>query len=125
MPNGFSGSSDEWDRISQPLLLIDSKLERFARAKRLDLRRNTRNWPNREFRWRDNLDRLIQVFLESEEHLTWTMWIYASDERSGRRYSRSKTLAKAMKVQQLDNQLDELLDSGWNEVTSWDSGDLS
>ncbi len=125
MANGFYGDSDAWDRISLPLLLIDPKLERFAKAKGLELKRNAKNWPDREFRWRDDLDRLIQIFLESEENLTWTMWITASEDRSGKQYSRSKTLAKAVRIEQLEKQLDELLDHGWDEVTSWVPGDLS
>jgi hypothetical protein len=124
MANGFYGSSDDWDRISQPLLLIDPKLERFARDKGLELKRNTKNWPDREFRWRDGLGRLIQIFLESEEHLTWTMWICADEERSGKRYWRTKRLAKAVKIEKLDDALEELLNAGWEDVTNWVSGDL-
>jgi hypothetical protein len=124
MPNGHYGDRASWERISQPLLVLDDELEAFSAEAGLPLRRNTRNWPDREFRWSDSLNRLIQIYLESEEHLTWTIWICASEDRNGSRYWKQETLAKAVPIEQLKGNLPELLESARTKVCSWSPGDL-
>lgn len=124
MANGFYGTRDGWERITKPLYSLDSILEQFGRDKGLTLRRNTRNWPSREFRWTDTLNRLIQVFLESDKHLTWTFWICAYEDRSDQRYSRAETLAKAISLERLQDDLHDHLEEGWRKVISWESEDL-
>jgi len=124
MPNGHYGDRASWERISRPLVALDVELEAFSVEAGLPLRRNTRNWPNREFRWSDSLNRFIQIFLESEEHMTWTLWICASEDRDDGRYWKQETLAKAAPIEQLKANLPELLEKARTKVCSWSSSDL-
>jgi len=124
MANGFHGTADSWERITKPLTLLDPELEAFGNGKGLALEKNTKNWPDREFRWADRLGRLIQIFLESERQLTWTLWVCAYEDRDNQRYWRTKTLKKAVSIEQLQRNLSGDLEDGWREVTSWKSEDL-
>ena len=125
MANGFYGSKSEWERITIPLERLDPELEKFARAKGLTLGKNTKNWPDREFRWEDTLRRLIQVYLEDQERLTWTMWICASEDRPSGRFWKQQTLIKAVTIEDLDSQLPDLLESAWLAVKQWNATDLT
>ncbi len=124
MANGFYGSKGEWKRITIPLERLDPELERFAHAKGLTLGRNTKNWPDREFRWEDKLRRLIQIYLADQERLTWTMWMCAYEDRSSGRFLKKQTLLDAVPIEDLESQLPELLESAWATVTSWSASDL-
>ena len=125
MANGFYGSKSEWARITVPLERLDSELERFARAKALTLGKNTKNWPDREFRWEDTLRRLIQIYLADQEQLTWTMWICASEDRSSKRFWQKQTLIEAVSIEDLEAQLPDLLESAWEAVRRWAASDLT
>ncbi|MBZ5499658.1 MAG: hypothetical protein LAP85_24935 [Acidobacteriia bacterium] len=119
MPNGFHGRQEEWDRIEHPLRKLDGMLERFARDKRLVLRKNERNWPDRSFRWGDRPNILIQVFLESEKQSTYTLWISAADHRSRADYWKHKTLLKAVPIDELAQQLPDLLKEAYATANEW------
>ncbi len=125
MANGFYGSRSEWVRITIPLERLDSELERFARAKGLTLGKNTKNWPDREFRWEDTLRRLIQIYLADQEQLTWTMWICASEDRSSKRFWKKQTLIEAVSIEDLKAQLPHLLQSAWEALKRWAASDLT
>lgn len=124
MANGFYGSKSEWERITIPLECLDRELERFAHAKGLALGRNTKNWPDREFRWEDTLQRLIEIYLADQERLTWTMWICAYEDRPSGRSIKKQTLLDAVPIEKLELQLSDLLESAWTTVTSWSAVDL-
>jgi len=119
MANGFHGRQEEWERIEHPLRGLDAMLERFARDHRLVLSKNKKNWPNRSFQWGDRPNILIQVFLESEEHATYTLWISASDHRSRAEYWKHKTLLKAVPIDELAQQLPDLLEQAYATATEW------
>ena len=125
MANGFFGSKSEWERITIPLERLDPELEKFAIEHGLTLGKNTKNWPDREFRWEDTLRRLIQVYLEDQERLTWTMWICASEDRPSGRFWKQQTLIKAVPIEDLDSQLPDLLESAWLAVRQWTATDLT
>ena len=125
MANGFYGSKSEWERITVPLERLDPELERFASAKGLPLGKNTKNWPDREFRWEDSLRRLIQIYLADQERLTWTVWICASEDRSSKRFWKEHTLVEAVAIEDLEAQLPELLESAWEAVKLWGASDLT
>ena len=119
MPNGFCGDQKDWDRIEGPLKRLDKTLEQFAEDHHLILKKNERNDPNRTFRWGVRPNLLIQVFNESEEYLTYTMWVSASDERSGAVYWKHKTLFKPRPIDLLEQQLPKLLESGYAIAMQW------
>ncbi len=124
MANGFYGSNSEWERITVPLERLDPELERFARDKGLTLGKNTKNWPDREFRWEDTLRRLIQIYLADQEQLTWTMWICANEDPSSKRFLKKQTLLDAVPIEDLESQLSELLESAWATVSGWSASEL-
>ena len=124
MANGFYGSKSEWERITVPLERLDLELERFARDKSLTLGKNTKNWPDREFRWEDSLRRFIQIYLADQEQLTWTVWICAYEDRASQRFLKKQTQLEAVPIEDLESQLSDLLESAWTTVTSWSASDL-
>lgn len=77
MANGFQGSPQEWERITKPLEILDDKLYEFVANKGLPLQLNNRSWPNREIRWLYQIERLIEIYLEDDKEMTWTLWIFA------------------------------------------------
>ena len=124
MPNGFHGSRESWDRIEAPLRSLDSTFETFAREHGLSVSRNGRGWPERSIRWGHPIDRLIQLFLESEEHLTWTLWVCASEDRASRRFWRHTSLRKAVPIDEIASDLVGLLSEAWQMAEAWSSDDL-
>ena len=124
MANGFHGPKNAWERITTPLVSLDEELELFASHRGVTLGKNTKNWPNREFRWFDQMERLMEIFLEDERYLTWTLWICAYEDRTDGRYWRTKTLRKAASVKKLQETLRTDLEDGWQTVTRWRPEDL-
>jgi hypothetical protein len=119
MANRFHGRQEEWECIEHPLRRLDGILERFAEDRRLVLRKNERNWPDRSFRWGNRPNVLIQIFLESEKNVTYTLWISASDHRSRSEYWKHKTLLKAVPIDELAQQLPDLLNEAYATVNGW------
>lgn len=92
MPNGHYGTEEEWKRLEAPLREIDAALELFARRHNTALSRNYHNWPERSLRWGADPERLIQIYLENEQRLTWNLWLCASQDRDGQRFWRQQSL---------------------------------
>jgi hypothetical protein len=85
MPNGFTGSQEEWERLEAPLRAVDGLLETYAARHGLSLRKNYHNWPERSLLREAGVRRLIQIYL-GEEKKSWNLWICASRTVEGRRY---------------------------------------
>ena len=119
MPNGFHGTAGEWERIAAPLERLDSILAEFAVGRDLTLSKNARNWPERSFRWGNAPERLIQIFLEDEKTLSYTMWISASDDRSRAEYWMEETLSKSVPIDILEPDLPKLLARAYEKVAEW------
>ena len=124
MPNGFHGSREAWNRIEAPLRPLDPILEAFAHRLGVPLGRNYRNWPERSLRWGAPISHLIQLYLEDEDHLTWTLWVCASEDRSSARYWRRDFLRKDVPIEEISTHLAALLDQAYELVTGWSSQDL-
>lgn len=124
MPNGFHGNKREWERITAPLKMLDRDLKRFAKEHRLRLLRDTRNWPERSFRWHDALDRLIQIYLVDESRLTWSLWICAVEDRSDGRYWKRAFIKEDVPAKEIAEHLPDLLHEAYALVTSWTAEDL-
>ena len=108
----------------EPLRLLDPALEAFAHKLGVPLARNSRNWPERSLRWGAPVSRLIQLYLEDEDRLTWTLWVCASEDRSSARYWRRESLCKGMPIEEISSHLSSLLDQAHQLVTRWSSDDL-
>jgi len=124
MPNGFHESREAWDRIEAPLRPLDPALEAFARQHDMSLGRNYHNWPERSLRWGKPVSRLIQIYLEDEDQLTWNVWLCASEDRSSGRYWRREFLRKAVPIQEISGDLTTLLEQARRTVEGWSAQDL-
>jgi hypothetical protein len=124
MPNGFHGSRDEWERISSPLNEIDPVWEDFSRARSLERAKNDRNWPSRTMKWRNEIDRVIQLYLADEKAMTFSFEVHAFEDRAGKRYWRRKSLKECVPWAEIRGQIRELLEEGYRLVESWKRADL-
>ncbi len=125
MPNGFHGSTEEWDRLEAPLLPLDGRLERFAQENSLTLSKSARNWPDRSLQWsRNGIDRLIQIYLKDEEQMTFNFWICAYQDKDKRRYWKKTFLTENVPIADISNNLDALLREGYQTLESWQASEL-
>lgn len=124
MPNGFHGKKGEWERLTRLLQGIDPVLEQFASDRGLELCRNTRNWPNRSFRWGAPIERLIQIYLADEARPSWTLWYCAGEDRADGRYWKRWVVRAEVTIEELSIDLPELLREAYSQVTSWTAQDL-
>lgn len=124
MPNGFHGKRSEWKRITKPLNKIDRVLKRFASERELKLLSNTKNWPERSYRWGYPIERLIQVYLVDEAQLTWNLWICAVEDRADGRYWKREILREKVDIEEMSDDLLNLLREAYSLVTSWTEQDL-
>jgi hypothetical protein len=123
MANGFVGSAAEWDRQEAPLREIDDMLDEFASSHGISVTRNDR-WPERSLRWENGVSRLIQIYLEDDQLLTWNLWLCAYQDRGSRRYWRREMLIKAQPMGELKQSLPALLLEGHRKLQSWAADDL-
>jgi hypothetical protein len=124
MPNGFHGDNFEWKRTTEPLVQLDPALEAFSAKHGISLTRNLREWPSRELQWSDSLNRLIQIYLDNERALTWTMWVCASEDREDGRYWKRATILKNVSIDTLAAKLRKHLSEAFAMVAGWSSIDL-
>jgi hypothetical protein len=124
MPNGFHGTQEEWERIEAPLRALDHRLEEFAHAQGMRLARSERNWPSRSLHWGDDVQRMIQIYLENADELTWNLWVCASQDRDSRRYWKHSFVRRAVPLAEIDSNLPELLPASKRTVDAWEPQDL-
>jgi len=124
MANGFHGTDEEWVRLAKPLESLDPILEKFASSKDIPLGKNTKNWPDRELRWVDSLHRLIQIYLQNEKELTWTLWICAYQLEERDHIWQHETIINSVSIQELKTNLGTILEEAWSKVSSWTTDDL-
>ena len=124
MANGFHGTNEEWNRIAILLESLDPVLEEFASSKEIPLGKNTKNWPDRELRWVDDLHRLIQIYLQNEKELTWTLWICAYQLGESEHIWQHETIIKDVSISELQINLESLIEEAWDKVSNWTIDDL-
>ena len=124
MPNGFHGKKSEWKRLTAPLTGIDRGLKLFVSEKGLALLRDSKNWPERSFRWGSPIERLIQIYLVDESRLTWSFWLCATEDRTDGRYWKREFLKEDVPIQEISDHLPELLREAYSQVTVWTARDL-
>ncbi|MCB1788613.1 MAG: hypothetical protein H6953_03065 [Chromatiaceae bacterium] len=109
-----------WERVQAPLRAVDPILETFANANGLVVSHNDRGWPSRSIVWyRDDVRCLIQLYLASEEAITFDLWLCASQDRGKDRYWIKETLLKDKPVEAFASQLPFLLESGREKLVEW------
>lgn len=124
MPNGFHGSRAKWDRMEAPLRPLDPILVTFARRHEMSLGRNGHDWPERSLRWGGTPGRLIQVYLENEDELTWNLWLCAFEDRPSGRFWKSEFLRKAVPIGEIRDDFMGLLEEARRIVEAWSARDL-
>jgi hypothetical protein len=122
MANGYYG--DNWDEIEEMVKPLDEELERFASDKKLSFIKSERSPGYRAFRWETDIGRLIEIFLESEEHRTWRLGITAYEDRKDGRYWKTETIYMPGSISTLHKNLDDLLEASWMTVSNWKTEDL-
>jgi hypothetical protein len=73
---------------------------------------------------RGSIGNLIQVFLESDEKSTYTVWICASEDREHERYWKQRNLKKAVPFKEIEENLESLLDEAKSQLDGWSSSEL-
>jgi hypothetical protein len=124
MPNGFHGSEDEWERLEAPLKTLDGALAAYEESHGLFLSKNYHNWPERSLSWGAVTKRLIQIYLNDERHLTFNLWLCASEDRGSQRYWKKRFVKEAVPIREIEKNLNQLLDAARAEVESWTSDKL-
>ena len=109
---GWYGTQEEWDKLEEPLLEVDSIINEFADEYNLGVNKNHKDWPGRHFIWGNKARCLIQLFLKDEEQITYTLWLCASQDRDTGRYWKQKKLVDNKKISQFKHQLKDLLVEG-------------
>lgn len=118
-------SKNEWVRIEAPLLEFDEFLKNFAKLHKMKLTKNYHEWPERSLEWnKNNIRRLIQLWIENDENISFNFWICASQDRLGKRYWKNKYLKEKASFFDIKSSIDELLKKGFEILESWDRNDL-
>jgi len=118
-PNGYAGSKAEWVRIERPLIEVDSIIGAFATEHGLSCSANYHDWPERSLIWGNGVRRLIQIYLESEDQLTFRVWLCASQDRGLKRFWKQENLRTGLGPEQLKAELPTLLAQAYEKVNSW------
>ncbi|NJN50890.1 MAG: hypothetical protein HC809_03010 [Gammaproteobacteria bacterium] len=106
------------------LLSVDPVLSSFASRNQLAITRNYHNSPERSLRWGKPVERLIQIYLEDEQHLTWNVWLCAFEDRPTGRFWKTEFMHRSIPMADLQPALPGVLDRGFAIVQSWTADDL-
>jgi len=120
MVNGGYFNEQQWQKLEKPLLDVDSVINEFAASSGLEVTRNHKDWPERSMVWDNNNVRcLIQLYLVSEDSLTYNLWFCASQDRGRKRYWKQESPINNQPVSKFSGQLPELLREGREKLLSW------
>jgi hypothetical protein len=124
MPNGYQGPETEWNRLEAPLRDIDPPIEAFAKRHNMALTRNYHSWPERSLRWGGDPERVIQVYLDDADRLTWSLWLCASQDRGHQRFWKKQFLRRNVQMTEIRPVIVELIEEALRIVNSWRVEDL-
>ena len=116
---GWHGTKEEWQRLESPLIDVDSIIEEFAKSAELTVTRNLKDWPERSLQWDDGVWCLIQLYLENEKNITFTLWLCAAFQKDNKPYLRQEFLLKDKPVQEFRQKLFQLLGEGRAKLLEW------
>ncbi len=113
-------NEQQWQKMEMPLLAVDSIISEFAASNGLEVTRNQKDWPERSMLWNNNNVRcLIQLYLASEDLLTFNLWLCASQDRGRDRYWKQENLIKNRPIPEFSEQLFVLLEEGRKKILAW------
>lgn len=120
MANGAYFDEQKWQKLEKPLLAVDPVINEFSAANGLVVSENRKGWPERSIVWHENDVRcLIQLYLASEELVTYNLWLCASQDRGNARFWKQESPIKNQPVSEFSNRLAELLVEGREQLLSW------
>lgn len=125
MPNGFHGSEKRWLQLSSPLLACEDIIETFAQTRELSITRDYHNWPSRALRWTSEIERKIEVALDSLEEGTFRVAATAWADEEGSRYWRHEAIGGPIAPGDLRLALPLLLETAYQRLRSWARSDLA
>jgi len=124
MPNGFHGSKEAWERLESPLRTLDNALQEYAVKHGMTLGRNYHSWPERSLVWTDDAQRKIQLYLDSEENLRYTVGIAAWRRSADGYFVRQEMIIESKSIDEIREDLSEILDRARLTVAAWSATDL-
>ena len=120
MANGGYFNEQQWQKMEKPLLTVDSIIREFAESNGLEVTRNQKGWPERSMVWNNNNVRcLIQLYLASEDSLTFTLWLCASQDCGKERYWKQENPIKSRLISEFSEDLPRLLEEGREKLLNW------
>ena len=120
MSNGGYFDDRQWQKLEEPLLAVDPIIKDFAAANGLEVLKNQKDWPERSIVWHEyDVRCLIQLYLVSEESMTFNFWLCASQDRGGERFWKQETPVKNQPIPEFSAQLATLLNEGREKLLLW------
>ena len=120
MTNGGYFDAQQWQKLEKPLLVIDPIINKFAASNGLEVIRNQKGWPERSIEWNNNDVRcLIQLYMASEQSLTFNLWLCASQDRCKKRFWKQESPVKYQRISEFSGQLAKLLREGREKLLIW------
>jgi hypothetical protein len=119
MPNGFSGTDDEWERMEAPLKAVEDVLAEFATAHGMQMTKNYHGWPERSLTWGTGIRKLIQLYAAESDKPTFNIWPCASQDRGLSRFWKREFLIEKKPFETFAVRLPELLEEARIKVNSW------
>ena len=120
MANGGYFDKEQWQELEKPLLFVDPIIHEFAVTHGLEVIRNHKGWPERSIVWHNGDVRcLIQLYLASENLLTFNLWLCASQDRGSKRFWKQESPIKSRPIPEFSDQLPGLLQEGWEKLLRW------
>jgi|SRR5215813_6637161 len=116
---------EQWERGEASFRQIDSFLEAFAKTHEMNILGNRHKQPDRSPLWsRENLHKLIQIYLEVGDEETYGIWLCTSEDRGAERFCKGEFLLQNVTRQELQTDIARDLKRGYDLVESWRSVDL-
>jgi hypothetical protein len=124
MPNGHHGTDEEWKRLEAPLREVDGAIDVFGTRHGIVIGRNYHNWPERSLRWGSDLERVIQIYLQDAQRLTWDLWVCVSQDRGRQRFWKRQFLRQDVSMSDISPVINSLLEEAFRIVSAWRAEDL-
>ena len=124
MPNGFSGTNEEWERMEAPLLAVENVLADFAATNGMQITKNYHEWPERSLTWGTRIRRLIQLYAAESDQPTFNLWLCASQDRGLSRFWKREFLVEKKPLEAFAPGLLQLLEEARSKLDSWTEEEL-
>jgi len=125
MANGGYWHTDaDWRRAEEPLHQLDPALYRFVEKFGWQYSKNAKDWPERSIVYGNGARWLIQVYLVSQEALTFNVWLCASQDRDGKRFWKQETAIEGKAIPKFKQSFEALLNDCKAKLESWSENDL-